>query len=97
MGDMATWAHLHKFNPCSKSHTTPHLCNPGDGAQVPAHLEELNWRLRSLTSMAECTTLIYDEGLGTEETQQMWGLFTLADSDLRMHTENCMAERENHI
>ena len=65
----------------------PHLCDPGDGAQVPAHLEESGRRWRGLTSEAGRTTLVHDEGFGFEETQQVWGFFTLTHSDLMKHTQ----------
>ncbi len=65
----------------------PHLSYSGDGAQVPSYLKESCWRCGDLTSKAGCTALIHNEWFRFEETQQMWGLFTLAHSDLMTHTQ----------
>lgn len=65
----------------------PHLSYSGDGAQVPSYLKESGWRRRGLTSEAGRTTLIHNEWFRFEETQQMWGFFTLAHSDLMTNTK----------
>lgn len=72
-----------EYSPYSGKH--PHLSDPGDGGQVPSNLKESGQRWRGLASEAGRTTLIYDEGFGFEETQQMGGFFTLAHSDLKPH------------